>query len=64
MLVLFLMIPRNPFFDCFPSDRPRRPFKSNAFETQLPLPPEQKQQSKSLEDQITVARYLDTLFPE
>ena len=39
-------------------------FKSNAFETQLPLPPEQKQQIKSLEDQITVARYLDTIFPE
>ena len=39
-------------------------FKSNAFETQLPLTPEQKQQIKSLEDQITVARYLDTLFPE
>ena len=39
-------------------------FKSNAFETQLPLTPEQKQQIQSLEDQITVARYLDTLFPE
>jgi hypothetical protein len=39
-------------------------FKSNAFETQLPLTPEQKQQIKSLEDQITVARYLDTLFPQ
>jgi hypothetical protein len=39
-------------------------FKSNAFETQLPLTPEQKQQIKSLEDQITVARYLDTLFLE
>ena len=39
-------------------------FKSNAFETQLPLTPEQKQQIKSLEDQITVARYLDTIFPE
>ena len=39
-------------------------FKSNAFETQLPLPPEQKQQIKSLEDQITVARYLETIFPE
>ena len=39
-------------------------FKSNAFETQLPLTPEQKQQIKSLEDQITVTRYLDTLFPE
>jgi len=39
-------------------------FKSNAFETQLPLSPEQKQQIKSLEDQITVARYLDTIFPE
>ncbi len=39
-------------------------FKSNAFETQLPLAPEQKQQIKSLEDQITVARYLDTIFPE
>jgi hypothetical protein len=39
-------------------------FKSNAFETQLPLPPEQKQQIKSLENQITVARYLDTIFPE
>jgi hypothetical protein len=39
-------------------------FKSNAFETQLPLPPEQKQQIKSLEDQITVAPYLDTIFPE
>ena len=38
-------------------------FKSNAFETQLPLTPEQKQQIKSLEDQITVARYLDTIFP-
>ena len=39
-------------------------FKSNAFETQLPLTPEQKQQIKSLEDQITVTRYLDTIFPE
>src|SRR5712691_5439167 len=39
-------------------------FKSNAFETQLPLTSEQKQQIKSLEDQITVTRYLDTLFPE
>jgi len=39
-------------------------FKSNAFETQLPLTPEQKQQIKSLEDQITVTRYLNTLFPE
>ena len=39
-------------------------FKSSAFETQLPLTPEQKQQIKSLEDQITVARYLDTIFPE
>ena len=39
-------------------------FKANAFETQLPLTPDQKQQIKSLEDQITVARYLDTLFPE
>jgi len=39
-------------------------FKSNAFETQLPLTPEQKQQIKSLEDQIMVTRYLDTLFPE
>ena len=39
-------------------------FKSNAFETQLPLTPEQKQQIKSLEDQITVTRYLDTLLPE
>jgi len=39
-------------------------FKSNAFETQLPLTPEQKQQIKNLEDQITVTRYLDTLFPE
>ena len=39
-------------------------FKANAFETQLPLPPDQKQQIKNLEDQITVARYLDTLFPE
>ena len=39
-------------------------FKSNAFETQLPLTPEQKQQIKNLEDQITVARYLDTIFPE
>ncbi len=39
-------------------------FKSNAFETQLPLTPEQKQQIKSLEDQITVARYLNTIFPE
>jgi hypothetical protein len=39
-------------------------FKANAFETQLPLTPEQKQQIKSLEDQITVARYLETLFPE
>jgi len=39
-------------------------FKSNAFETQLPLSPEQKQQIKSLEDQITVSRYLDTIFPE
>jgi len=39
-------------------------FKSNAFETQLPLTPEQKQQIKSLEDQITVARYLETIFPE
>jgi hypothetical protein len=38
-------------------------FKSNAFETQLPLTPEQKQQIKSLEDQITVTRYLDTIFP-
>ena len=38
--------------------------KANAFETQLPLTPEQKQQIKSLEDQITVARYLDTIFPE
>jgi hypothetical protein len=39
-------------------------FKSNAFETQLPLPPDQKQQIQSLEEQITVARYLDTIFPE
>lgn len=39
-------------------------FKSNAFETQLPLTPEQKQQIKSLEDQIAVTRYLDTIFPE
>ena len=39
-------------------------FKANAFETQLPLPPDQKQQIKSLEDQIAVTRYLDTLFPE
>ena len=39
-------------------------FKSNAFETQLPLTPEQKQQIKSLEDRITVTRYLDTIFPE
>ena len=39
-------------------------FQSNAFETQLPLTPDQKQQIKSLEDQITVARYLETLFPE
>jgi hypothetical protein len=39
-------------------------FKSNAFETQLPLTPEQKQHIKSLEDQITVARYLDTILPE
>ena len=39
-------------------------FKSNAFETQLPLSPEQKLQIKSLEDHITVARYLDTIFPE
>jgi hypothetical protein len=39
-------------------------FKSNAFETQLPLTPEQKQQIKNLEDQITVARYLDTIFLE
>ena len=39
-------------------------FKSNAFETQLPLTPEQKQQIKSLEDQITVTQYLDTLLPE
>jgi len=39
-------------------------FKSNAFETQLPLTPEQKRQIKSLEDQITVTRYLDTIFPE
>jgi len=39
-------------------------FKSNTFETQLPLTPEQKQQIKSLEDQITVTRYLDTIFPE
>jgi hypothetical protein len=39
-------------------------FKSNAFETQLPLTPEQKQQIKSLEDQITVARYLDSIFPQ
>jgi len=39
-------------------------FKSNAFEAQLPLTPEQKQQIKSLEDQITVTRYLDTIFPE
>ena len=39
-------------------------FKTNAFETQLPLTPEQKQQIKSLEDQITITRYLDTIFPE
>ena len=39
-------------------------FKANAFETQLPLTPDQKQQIKSLEDQITLARSLDTLFPE
>ncbi len=39
-------------------------FKSNAFEPQLPLTPEQKQQIKSLEDQITITRYLDTIFPE
>ena len=39
-------------------------FKSNAFETQLPLTPEQKQQIKSLEDQLTVTRYLDTIFLE
>jgi hypothetical protein len=39
-------------------------FAADAFETQLPLTPEQKQQIKSLEDQITVARYLDTIFPE
>ena len=39
-------------------------FKANAFEAQLPLPPDQKQQIKSLEEKITVARYLDTLFPE
>ena len=39
-------------------------FKANAFETQLPLTPDQKQQIKSLEDQIAVTRYLDTLFPE
>jgi len=39
-------------------------FKSNAFETQLPLTSEQKQQIKSLEDQIAVTRYLDTIFPE
>lgn len=39
-------------------------FKSNAFETQLPLTPEQKQQIKNLEDQITVTRYLDIIFPE
>ena len=39
-------------------------FKTNTFETQLPLTPEQKQQIKSLEDQITVTRYLDTIFPE
>jgi len=39
-------------------------FKSNAFEAQLPLTPEQKQQIKNLEDQITVTRYLDTIFPE
>ena len=39
-------------------------FKTNAFETQLPLSPEQKLQIKSLEDQITVSRYLDTIFPE
>ena len=39
-------------------------FKSKAFETQLPLTPEQQQQIKSLEDQITVTRYLDTIFPE
>ena len=39
-------------------------FKSNAFEAQLPLTPEQKQQIKTLEDQITVTRYLDTIFPE
>ena len=39
-------------------------FKSNTFETQLPLTPEQKQQIKNLEDQITVTRYLDTIFPE
>ena len=39
-------------------------FKSNTFETQLPLTPEQKQQIKNLEDQITVTRYLDTIFPQ
>lgn len=39
-------------------------FKTNAFETQLPLSPEQKRQIQSLEDQITVSRYLDTIFPE
>jgi hypothetical protein len=38
-------------------------FKVNAFESQLPLSPEQKQQIKSLEEQITVARYLDSIFP-
>ena len=39
-------------------------FQANAFETQLPFTPDQKQQIKSLEDQITVARYLETIFPE
>ena len=39
-------------------------FKANVFESQLPLSPEQKQQIQSLEDQITVSRYLDTIFPE
>jgi len=39
-------------------------FKTNAFETQLPLTPEQKQQIKSLEDQITIYRYLDTILHE
>ncbi len=39
-------------------------FKTNAFETQLPLSPEQKRQIQALEEQIMVSRYLDTIFPE